>query len=352
MHLLFHLRTTETEAAGLLRNILSHREKMTEKLGRDPGIRVAGVDYLTHVEPRLSNPVVVDEEDWERTLRSSRSDPLTGLNNREVFHETLVGEIRRSARFGTDLALLLLDLDGFKEINDRHGHLFGDLVLERVGSLLRRSTRQTDVACRYGGEEFSIVLPQTNRLGAFEVGERIRVLLEARFVAEEIEGIRVALTLSAGIAAYPDDGSSATELVSRADAALYDAKASGRNLVRLRHPERRREIRYPARPERRIRLDVSGTAVRPAYPLDISSHGMLLECDAGAPVGATVEVLIEESDGDGGRRPHVLRGKVVRSDRKEGRERLGLALDSPMADSLRSDLADPRRRGAEGRGAA
>ena len=99
-----------------------------------------------------------------------------------------------------------MDLDGFKQVNDLHGHLFGDLVLERLGALLRRSIRETDVACRYGGEEFGIVLPQTDRLGAFEVGERVRLLVESRFATEELDGIRAGITLSAGVATFPDDG--------------------------------------------------------------------------------------------------------------------------------------------------
>jgi diguanylate cyclase (GGDEF)-like protein len=352
LELLFHLRLDEAEAVRTVDAVLGHRRRLAARLGRDPGIRVAGIDYLTNVEPRISSPVVVDEEDWVRTLRSARSDPLTGLNNREVFHASLVREIRRGTRFGSEFALLLLDLDGFKNVNDRFGHLFGDLVLETVGSLLRRSTRETDVACRYGGEEFGIVLPQTDRLGAFEVGERVRVLVETRFATEDVDGIRVPLTLSAGIATFPEDGSTATEIVSRADLALYDAKASGRNRVRLRHPERRRAVRYPARRERRVLLEVAGSAARRAVPLDVSRHGMLVECDAEDPMTGAVELLIGEGDDRQGERPHVIRGEVVRADRVGARARLGLSFDAPLPDSLTSDLAAPRRRGNAHRGAA
>lgn len=349
---LFHVPLAEREAEVVLRRVLDHRRALGERLGRDPGVRVAGVDFLTNLEPRLSNPVVVDEEDWERILQSARSDPLTGLYNREVFHATLVREIRRAHRFHTDLSLVLLDLDGFKEVNDRHGHLLGDRVLERVGSLLRRSIRETDLACRYGGEEFGIVLPQTDRLGAFEAAERIRVLVESRFGSEDIEGVRVALTLSAGIAAHPEDGATATEMVARADAALYDAKGAGRNCVRLRHPERRKAVRYPARRDRTVLLEISGSPPRRAVPLDVSRNGMLVECDASGPDRGTVELLVGETDPLSGGRPHVLRGKVARSEALETGRRLGLVFEGPIPESVRAELAVPRRARDLHRGAA
>ncbi len=349
---LFHVGLAESDAAVVLRRILDHRGALAERLGRDPGVRVAGVDFLTNIEPRLTNPVVVDEEDWERTLQSARSDPLTGLYNREVFHATLVREIRRAHRFRTDLSLVLFDLDGFKEVNDRYGHLLGDKVLERVGSLLKRSIRETDLACRYGGEEFGIVLPQTDRLGAFEAAERIRVLVETRFRDEDVEGVRLLLTLSGGIASHPEDGATATEIVARADAALYDAKEAGRNCVRLRHPERRRAVRYPARRDRTVLLEVSGSPPRRAVPLDVSRDGMLVECDAPGPDHGSVELLVGESDSTSGGRPHVLRGTVARSEAGETGRRLGLVFEGPIPESVRAELAAPRRPRDVHRGAA
>ncbi len=349
---LFHVSLPEADAAVVFRSILDHRRALEERLGRDPGVRVAGVDFLTNIEPRLTNPVVVDEEDWQRALRSARSDPLTGLYNREVFHATLVREIRRAHRFRTELSLVLCDLDGFKEVNDRYGHLLGDRVLERIGSLLRRSIRETDLACRYGGDEFGIVLPQTDRLGAFEVAERIRVLAETRFGTEDVEGVRVALTFSAGIASHPEDGATATEIVARADAALYDAKAAGRNCVRIRHPERRQAVRYPARRDRTVLLEVSGSAPRPAVPLDVSRNGMLVECDVPGPDRGSVELLVGATDAAAGGRPHVLRGKVARSEQGATGRRLGLVFEGPIPESVRAELAAPRRARDAHRGAA
>jgi diguanylate cyclase (GGDEF)-like protein len=349
---MFHLRAPEADATQLLEGVLRHREDLKARLGRDPGVRVAGIDYLTNLEPRLSNPVVVEGDDWERTLRSARSDPLTGLNNREIFHVTLVREIRRARRFRSDLSLLMLDLDEFKEVNDRHGHLFGDRVLERLGTLLRRSIRETDVACRYGGEEFAVVLPQTDRLGAYEAGERIPLLTESRFATEEVDGIRVALTLCAGVATFPDDGGSATELIARADAALYDAKAAGKNRVHLRHPERRGAVRYPARRDRTLLLEVTGAPARRVVALDVSRDGILVECEAPVPAGGSVELLVGDDDRATGRRPHVLRGRVVRSDSSGAIGRLGLAFEFPIPDAVRLELAAPPAARHAARGAA
>jgi diguanylate cyclase (GGDEF)-like protein len=139
------------------------------------------MDFLTNVERRLLNPKIVEMETYEATERSARTDALTTLSNRRVFDEVLDREIRRSRRYRWPVTLLLLDLDRFKEVNDAWGHLLGDLVLERIGGLLRRTVREADVCCRFGGEEFAVVLPETARLGGFAVAERLRRQVEREF---------------------------------------------------------------------------------------------------------------------------------------------------------------------------
>jgi diguanylate cyclase (GGDEF)-like protein len=160
-------------------------------------------------------------------------DRLTGLWNRGYFDDQIEREIERANRMGTSLALLMADVDHFKRINDRHGHLVGDAALTHVAAMIRSNIRQIDVASRYGGEEFAILLPSITRARAARTAERLRrVVADARFseLVPELGETRVSISL--GFALYPDDAATARQLIDRADrVALYAAKNRGRNRV-------------------------------------------------------------------------------------------------------------------------
>ncbi|QSX77216.1 diguanylate cyclase [Agrilutibacter solisilvae] len=165
------------------------------------------------------------------TLRlQSLHDPLTGLYNRRYLEEHLQREILRCQRRQKPLAVIMLDVDHFKRFNDRYGHAGGDALLARVGQTLRELVRNEDVACRYGGEEFTLVLPETDRETALARAEVIRAAIGSTTVlhAREIIGPN---TASLGLAMFPDDAQVADELLQLADAALYRAKHAGRNRV-------------------------------------------------------------------------------------------------------------------------
>jgi diguanylate cyclase (GGDEF)-like protein/putative nucleotidyltransferase with HDIG domain len=162
---------------------------------------------------------------------ASRSDPLTGLSNRLAFRELLDLELARSRRAGTPMAVVIGDLDRFKEVNDRAGHHGGDLALQRVAQLLERGKRQIDGVARVGGEEFALVLPNTDPDQAFVLAERLRGQL-----CEEFLDDAVGVTISFGVASYPDSAVTAASLVQAADSALYLAKGSGRNRTVLHTP--------------------------------------------------------------------------------------------------------------------
>ena len=156
-------------------------------------------------------------------------DGLTGLANRRSCEETLASELARAERFPGPLALIVADLDDFKDVNDRYGHQAGDVVLREFAALLTESVRDIDLACRWGGEEFLLVLPGTDMDGAAHVAERVRRALQERTVLS-VDGERIPVTASFGVAAYPQ-AHTASELFAAGDAALYEAKRTGKNRV-------------------------------------------------------------------------------------------------------------------------
>jgi diguanylate cyclase (GGDEF)-like protein len=163
-----------------------------------------------------------------RLREMSLTDELTEVGNRRNFDMRIREEINRSTRFGHAFSLLLLDIDAFKRFNDDFGHVQGDAALRALGSLMRSISREGDVPCRIGGEEFAFILPETAKGDAALFAERIRRGVEGGIMAPD--GSR-ALTVSIGLAAFPDDGKSQEDLLRAADEALYESKREGRNRV-------------------------------------------------------------------------------------------------------------------------
>jgi diguanylate cyclase (GGDEF)-like protein len=164
----------------------------------------------------------------KRAEALSVTDDLTHLYNSRYLNLVLRRETKRASRNGRPLSLLFIDLDGFKAINDTHGHLFGSRALVEAAAVIRGSARETDVVARFGGDEFALVLPDTGGEGAFAVGERIRDKVAAhKFLAGD--GLDIHLTVSIGVATLPDVAASADELMQAADKAMYRVKDAGKN---------------------------------------------------------------------------------------------------------------------------
>lgn len=160
-------------------------------------------------------------------LRQAIHDGLTGLFNRSYLDEALPRELARAERDGRPIGLLILDIDHFKQVNDRHGHGAGDRVLARVARLVRTLVRAGDIPCRYGGDELVAVMPGATREEAMQAGERIRSSVADDRAVADVDPV----TVSIGVAVYPEDATSATDLFRHADRALYEAKDLGRNRV-------------------------------------------------------------------------------------------------------------------------
>ena len=160
----------------------------------------------------------------------ARTDALTGLHNRRSFMEIAETELSRATRHGGQLAILMLDIDHFKSINDTHGHRVGDTVLQAFGALCQRTLRPYDTMGRVGGEEFAVVLPQASRDQASIVSERIRQLVERTQLSQE-RGLPLHFTVSIGVTGPADSTTNIDTLLNQADSALYEAKRAGRNQV-------------------------------------------------------------------------------------------------------------------------
>jgi len=165
----------------------------------------------------------------ERVKQLAYLDGLTGIFNRRFFELRIIEEIERARRYGTGMAVIMADIDQFKRLNDEFGHVLGDEVLRQASSMFNQQLRKIDVVCRYGGEEFGILLTQTNAQHAMNIAEKLRKMV----AGWQFPGVPRMVTISAGTAAFPEHGTTRDELVRAADSALYAAKQAGRNRVCL-----------------------------------------------------------------------------------------------------------------------
>ena len=194
-------------------------------------IAVVGINITALVLLAYVAMVIAREQRRARdaAIRLSTIDPLTGLFNRTFFFAAVDREIARSARSGRGFCLLMMDLDELKQINDRHGHFFGDRVLRGVGEVIRSGGRRIDTAARYGGDEFVVLLPETDPSGAYVLAEKIRQ--EVAELRIDIAGTVLNPSVSIGVVSYPDDGRTSDELMITADESMYRSKRSGKNRV-------------------------------------------------------------------------------------------------------------------------
>jgi len=196
-------------------------------VGAAYGIFLAARTRTTHVG--LERAYSAHLEELSHRLRNmAYRDAVTGLYNHRYFREQLAHELERATRYGQPLSLILMDMNNFKEINDRYGHFMGDKFLGLVGEVIDRQIRASDVGARYGGDEFVIVLPNTTPDDARATGEKL-VAAVSNCAAMTASGETVELGVSYGLASFPDDAKRAGELIQIADSRLYASKASRKN---------------------------------------------------------------------------------------------------------------------------
>jgi diguanylate cyclase (GGDEF)-like protein len=268
-------------------NLLSDWEKLSQRAATTLDLRVAALHYFLQIQKELKNPTVVEIKLLQKTQGSVIQDELTQTYNYRYFWDRIEQEVSRVHRYGRGLSLLMIDVDDFKVFNDRNGHLAGNTALRKLAQLIKRSVRDVDVVCRYGGEEFAIVLPATSRNGALTVAEKIRLRVERTNIPGEENQPKENLTISIGVSTVPSDATSVEELIERADAALYRAKAAGKNQVEAYSDERREFVRYDA--DLKGSLHVLDEAVVPLQTANASQGGFLLTSAQPYSVGSLLQ---------------------------------------------------------------
>jgi diguanylate cyclase (GGDEF)-like protein len=220
---------SETKSNEYWEQILQRRRELNESLGKRVSLKTAMVDVLSSMN-FLRVPILMEYDEFKKLQINAATDALTGLYNRRLFDEYCDKELNRAKRYSHSLAIVILDLHKLKEVNDRHGHLQGDQAIQLAASTLRKTLRASDFAFRIGGDEFSLLLPQTDPEQAVTLCRRVRALYEA-----EVQPLKVGagVTLDFGVAVYPQDGEQKGDLMGLADRRLYELKHAGGPSMRV-----------------------------------------------------------------------------------------------------------------------
>jgi len=215
-----HLDLRETQSLEIWDEMLSRRRELTNLVGRPVSLKTALTDVLTS-SGLLRVPILIEYEELKRLELNAVTDPLTGLHNRRLFAETFDKELNRARRYGQPLGLVTLDLHRFKEVNDQHGHPRGDEVLRAAAATLKKALRTSDSAFRIGGDEFALLLPQTDSPQALALCRRVQTVF-----AEMLQPLELAVTVGMdhGVAIFPQDAEHADQLIRIADERLYQLK--------------------------------------------------------------------------------------------------------------------------------
>jgi diguanylate cyclase (GGDEF)-like protein len=215
-----HLDLRETQCLQVWDEMLARRRELTDQSGRPVSLKAALMDVLV-TSGLLRIPIIIEYDDLKKLELNAVTDPLTGLHNRRLFGETFEKELNRARRYGQPLGLVIVDLHRFKEVNDQHGHPRGDEVLRAAAATLKKALRTSDSAFRIGGDEFALLLPQTDAPQALALSRRVETVF-----AEMIQPLQLAVSVGMdhGVAIFPQDAELADQLIRIADERLYRLK--------------------------------------------------------------------------------------------------------------------------------
>lgn len=306
LHTLVQLNFPEDNACEHWEAIVSHAEKLQTNLDRRIGLTTAACDYFSTVKPRLSTPKLIEFDRLEETIKSAHHDFLTGLLTRGAFQDIFEQELSRAQRHKHDATMIFFDLDQFKEINDKYGHSAGDEALKLVGKTLLGSKRKEDFACRFGGDEFVLLLPETNKYMGLLAGKKLHDKINNLVI--RYEGEKIPINCSGGLATFPLDSDYGQGLIECADRALYQAKSSGKHKFTLFSEEKRTFTRIAFDRPINIHSLVNPPNDNLSRSENISEGGVLITSDKRYDIGIRLKLHISLERGA----DLTLTGSVVR----------------------------------------
>lgn len=306
-HIFTSLEIQSDKAEKYWNDLLLHHQDISRKLGRNIDLIPAMSDFFSISQHPLGTTRLIKESDYAKVILETTHDNLTTLFNRYYFDEVLEQTVSSAKRYNTDISLLFLDIDNFKDVNDTYGHTFGDTTLQKVAAIIKEEKRDSDIAARYGGEEFVLLMPHTESMNAYILAERIRQKIEE--ILFETDGKTFSVTISGGLASYPQNAKNSSELLHNADSALYLAKGAGKNLISMYKQENRRYLRVKFKEPVKVKaLGFDSSKTFSGTSKDICIGGILFESKAPFAIGSRIQVSIPIKDDS----PLLLIGTVVR----------------------------------------
>ena len=272
-YVLMNLEFDEDTAKKYWDEILTLNQDVSEQLGRKVSFRVSMLDYFIDLNRHIKNPKIIEFKFFENTMNEAIFDKLTGLLNRTHLSIALRSSMRNARRDKRKVGVIMFDIDNFKKFNDFFGHLEGDRLLSSLGQILASVFRGINIAFRYGGEEFLAIVEAQDEKLVMQLAEQGR----SKFYNTWQECI-IPVSLSAGVAVFPDDSTETEEIVSRADRALYEAKYAGKNVIKRYSDNRRHNARIFTTREITFFKADEPTRERNAYTVDVSQGGLAIEC--------------------------------------------------------------------------
>lgn len=329
-HIFTDLDFIPQEAKEYWSHVISHRDEMVKRLDREINLIPAMCDYFCLNTPYFHSPKLVDLKTFDQVIKKSTHDILTGLLNRQYFKEILDQQLSYSKRYSTDLSVLFIDVDDFKEVNDTFGHKAGDESLRLISKAIMDEKRDSDAAFRYGGEEFVVLMPNTDNLSAIILAERIREKVEG--ISFKPNGVECKLTVSGGLATYPIHAQNAVEIINYADSALYRAKGAGKNNISLFKKDNRRFLRIKLNKDVKVKeLGFKASQISFGRSKDIGIGGILFENNEKVEIGTNLQVSLLINDDT----PLLLIGTVVRVEAvEEGRYDIGMSISFREMDKI------------------
>lgn len=338
LYLLTRKQFKTEDARKHWRNILEHCQSMSSALGRQVGVRLAMCDYFINMVRQIEDPLLVEGDAYRQKESSVFRDELTGLYNRRFLNSVLQQQLAEARRYDQPFSLIMFDIDRFKRYNDINGHLAGDRALAEVASILSTTARAVDYLVRFGGEEFLVILPRVGGQEALVAAERHCQAVEQHYFAGEERLPSGKLTLSAGVASFPQNAQDAMDLLHRADMALYTAKRKGRNRVAITEPERRRHprVKYVAPVEYRPAWE--GQAYHQGETIDISTGGLCLAAEHPVERDQPLEVVIHIAQEDVSLRFHGRAVHVYYNPFQPQPYTMGISVDETKSEVSQSPL--------------